>query len=162
MLHGHGIYNYGNQTLINIPWNQVVQALSKPRVFRVELENVTLNGNEALISVNELHHDYSWFYTLFWLFVGVFITVAMHMPVYAYLVTLNRRQAINKVELNDTCPPKYENTVLENGVHHNLEFVEVDPAPKPSSDHHGEADPDTKTERRPDMPAIPANDQRPV
>ena len=160
MVYSRALENFANKTVIDLPWNETIAWLAEgDHYIHVAVEHIGPRKDMGIVSVSEIVHHYAWFYSIFWLLVGVLITVIMHVPVYSYLTSIKQKTKSPKEDLAHTCPPKYENSHLESGAFHNLELAEVDPVIKtPSSDNEGQSNP-PKADGRPDLPSVPTDNK---
>ena len=99
-----------NETVLDIPWNQTLKWLVQgDHYMHVHVADLSDDHSQGSVVVTEIYQHYSWFFAVFWLLLGVLITIIMHIPVYT-LLGQGRRKAVQQIEKNtNTCPPKYEN-----------------------------------------------------
>lgn len=122
MLNTNTLINFQNQTLLAIPWNRTVTWLAEGSHYvHVELTSLSNDHSSGAIRVTEVYNHNAWIYGIFWLFLGVLITIIMHIPVYALLGRIQRSKKCTTSSF--TCPPKYENGDHVIDVPHNQSFM---------------------------------------
>lgn len=122
MLHTNTLANYHNQTLISIPWQKTVAWLMEGSHYvHVELTSLGDDHTQGSIKITEVYHHNAWIYGVFWLLLGVLITIILHIPIYA--VIGKQRGTVKLQNASSTCPPKYENEDHVIDVPHNQSFL---------------------------------------
>jgi len=115
------LVGFNNETLLNVPWENTVAWLSEGSHYvHIELLRMSDDRSSGGVRVTEVYNHHTWIYGVFWLFLGVLITVIMHIPIYTYLG--KERHAPLLPKSSATCPPKYENDEHVIEVVHNQSY----------------------------------------